>query len=624
MWVSKTDGWNKKTTPLEKFAIERIIQRCDYTEVISNKHRTSNGYTQLKELIRYCELTKRRSRSVNTLISLLKESKSNCVRQNISSDIIISKYFLEFKEYLQEIVEENLLENNRQPKLELLNSISHNLKIFEKQLDAFYFDALKNEFNLIEYSETKKVRRHIKRLSDLIDLLIPYLVFKGYSISTFSEVLRAWIIKKHHITIIKLLKFLDLKKTDYSFLQCFPENNEDTSRYIESLEKQLEIKVNKIKYKDIKKNFKNENSISKNGVNIQYNYSSLDPHNHIRTTFDSVLKDIVFKKERQSLSVFNDYFKYSFWSKSNTPIEKHKKANLKGDSINVSVRGRTLRETLTSISASDKNKFNFDKHDNFPNTKVEELNKAIYYYNLALGSKSIENSLSLLWTSLEVIQPYKISKADILAVQSFISKGLSIGAISRDIFSFASRLIQQNKVNENCLNGIGTKEFNCLESPQGLKDWFDWMRSSSTIKNFDPIKETSELLGFLHLELARPLSEGKQEFLLNRINNSQSSIEFQLVRIYSHRNKIVHSGDFINEYTNLWMHLEWYVGKMLAYFLIDIHFLDNNETLESSFIELDSDYKYLNSYLLKNKDKSIKDLPERIIELLFKHSWQSF
>jgi hypothetical protein len=72
------------------------------------------------------------------------------------------------------------------------------------------------------------------------------------------------------------------------------------------------------------------------------------------------------------------------------------------------------------------------------------------------------------------------------------------------------------------------------------------------------------------------------------------------------------------------MHLEWYVGKMLAYFLIDIHFLDNNETLESSFIELDSDYKYLNSYLLKNKDKSIKDLPERIIELLFKHSWQSF
>ena len=150
------------------------------------------------------------------------------------------------------------------------------------------------------------------------------------------------------------------------------------------------------------------------------------------------------------------------------------------------------------------------------------------------------------------------------------------------------------------------------------------MRSSSTIKNFDPIKETSELLGFLHLELARPLSEGKQEFLLNRINNSQSSIEFQLVRIYSHRNKIVHSGDFINEYTNLWMHLEWYVGKMLAYFLIDIHFLDNNETLESSFIELDSDYKYLNSYLLKNKDKSIKDLPERIIELLFKHSWQSF
>lgn len=51
MWVSKTEKWSPKASHLEKFAVERIIQRSDCNESISNRHRSSNGYTQLKELI---------------------------------------------------------------------------------------------------------------------------------------------------------------------------------------------------------------------------------------------------------------------------------------------------------------------------------------------------------------------------------------------------------------------------------------------------------------------------------------------------------------------------------------------------------------------------------------------
>ena len=42
---------------------------------------------------------------------------------------------------------------------------------------------------------------------------------------------------------------------------------------------------------------------------------------------------------------------------------------------------------------------------------------------------------------------------------------------------------------------------------------------------------------------------------------SRDSLDFQIQRIYVHRNQIIQFGDFINEYTNLWMNIEWYTGK---------------------------------------------------------------
>jgi hypothetical protein len=98
-------------------------------------------------------------------------------------------------------------------------------------------------------------------------------------------------------------------------------------------------------------------------------------------------------------------------------------------------------------------------------------------------------------------------------------------------------------------------------------------------------------------------------------------MEYQLDRIYLHRNQIVHSAKFINEYTNLWSHLEWYLGKLLAYCYI--YYFSNNcyqFEKEEPFIELDGDVKYLNSLISQNHNKPIKDI-EEIKELIFKHVW---
>ena len=100
MWVTRHSKWNYKSTKLEKFLVEKIIQRCDYDETISKKHRTINGFTQLIELIRLAELSKRRIRTLRSLSITIKESKSLFIKQNIVNDCIINKYFVDLKNFI--------------------------------------------------------------------------------------------------------------------------------------------------------------------------------------------------------------------------------------------------------------------------------------------------------------------------------------------------------------------------------------------------------------------------------------------------------------------------------------------------------------------------------------------
>lgn len=289
----------------------------------------------------------------------------------------------------------------------------------------------------------------------------------------------------------------------------------------------------------------------------------------------------------------------------------------------MNARARTLRDTLTKLA--HQNSYSFTDTDKIPFSDLKQLANSVYYYNLALGSKSIENSLSLLWTSLEAIHPYVIYTSDIIALQNFLSKGLSIGSYARDIHAFAVRFIQVNQQANGALRDLGTRNFRNIDTSEGLLDWYCWMKTVPDVKEIFPkIKNASELLAYQFKEIAHPIREETQEVMLNRLKHSSESIRFQLQRIYLHRNRIVHSGDMINEYTNLWMHLEWYVGKMLAYFIVESHLKKTSVDLASIYQDLESDQEYLLSYLDKNKNQRILELPDRVVKLLFKHSWLAY
>lgn len=153
-----------------------------------------------------------------------------------------------------------------------------------------------------------------------------------------------------------------------------------------------------------------------------------------------------------------------------------------------------------------------------------------------------------------------------------------------------------------------------------LLKWIEWLKNDpiNKFKQFDTI---SNLLAAEYSNTIRPLLEGKLSILQDRIIASKESIEFQLQRIYLHRNQIVHSGDYINEYTNLWIHLEWYIGKFLYYIILEIEIRKTYTNIEELFRNIESDFEYCISYLEKNRNKLCKD-SDKLINRFLSIDWQ--
>lgn len=610
MWVTRHSKWNYKTTKLEKFFVEKIIQRCDYDETISKKHRTVNGYTQLIELIKLAELSKKRIRTLRSLSITIKESKSQFIKQNIANDIIINKYFIDLKNFLINFNEEEAFKNDSLDKVEYL---IHSLKKHSIQLEKNYFISLINELKQIDFSETKELERNIENITKLVDLIIPYLLHRGYSISTLNEVLRRWIETKNHIDLDKFLGFFNKQENYYEILILLGNNSVVNSQLKNVIYKSGEGDIRKAS--EFINDFSSTKIFNPRDEVLYYSCSTSDPVSFVRNKYDFLLKNLVIQRDRKSLNIFTTFFKDAYWKKTPSSFKHYKNIVINGDPISVVSRKSTL---MLSLENNKYLAFNDESSLDFINN--ENLKKSIYYYNLALGSKSIENSLSLLWTTIETILPYRTHKADIENVRDIFSKVFGFGAITRDIQYLIKRIAIVNRVNKDCFKSIGIDTLPKNNTGKDLIIWLDWLKTDSLnkFKHFDAI---SSLLATEYMTTIKPLLSGKLSCILNRVTASKESIEFQLQRIYLHRNQIVHSGDYINEYTNLWIHLEWYIGKFLYFIVLETEINKTYNNTEEQFRHIESEFEYCYSYLEKNKNKQCKD-SDKFIKRFLEIDWQ--
>lgn len=344
----------------------------------------------------------------------------------------------------------------------------------------------------------------------------------------------------------------------------------------------------------------------------------------MRSIYDSGIKIYVSSKDRLSLNYFTHFFDNVYWRISKTK-HLYDKSRINIDPVNINARVSTLRGTLAKLAPDLGFKFSYD--DDLP--LIPEIHEATYFYNLALGSKSIENSLSLLWTSLETLIPYRTSEYDIENVRNFVCKSLSMGSIARHLVAFIERMIGVNNANQGKLDGLGIYAKFLKYSPNNISTWASWLCNSYAEGDpndpYDKLKDYSNLL-CRQFCLLNDQFTGKNgltvDSLIKRILTSEQLISYQLDRIYLHRNKIVHAGEFINEYSNLWAHLEWYVGKLLSFSTMNAILYRATDQIEI-FSKLEGDYQHLMNLLNKRRAEKISDNKD-IFSTLFEHTWQAF
>lgn len=619
MWIAKKDEWDSSHTDLTKYFIERLKQKVDYEETISNRHRTTNGFTLIAEVVEVAQLTQKRIKSIHRLISLINELNSKVLSSSLKNDFIIQNYHSDIIDYYQQINPAKLKDNGN-----LLSELISKSQIHLLRLESDYYNNIIFELKKIDFNSSQ-FKRNSDIIDSLIECLIPYLLHIGYSVTSISDMAYTYIKKDRGLlSPLRITNYFSNRIRHFCFL-IRVENNKPEIQAIFDYLKSRDISYTKVTYDDIKDFLFPDFDINSNECYYQIKHSTLDPHNYLRNIYEIGLKNHVAVKDRLSLQFFTNFFEKVYW-KFDTRKSKYQKTNIAIDPINVPNRKSTLIDTLDKVKRSYD--LEFDREIGIP--IIKELRDSLYYYNLALGSKSIENSLSLLWTSLETLLPYRLKSNDIENVQYFVSKSLSIGSIGREVTSFIQRYIDTNWRNGGSLEKLGLYTSYINYKPEGIRKWIDWLSTSfeETEDPYQLLQENSNLLckSFCNLnDKFTGKNDAKVESWLNRIENSQESIKYQLDRIYLHRNQIVHSGKFINEYSNLWNHLEWYVGKLLAFAVYK--YLDSEDknlfNKEQIFMQLEADVDLLTNLLENNKNLKINEI-KFAYTLIAKESWQFF
>src|SRR5690606_22295089 len=124
----------------------------------------------------------------------------------INNDLIINIYFQDLKNYIKNLNPEEELKSDN---LDKVRGILYNLKKFSLQLEKYYFINILIEFNKIDFKETKKIQRELIKISDLIDILIPFYLYKGYSINSLNEVFKRWVNNSYNINLSRFTKFFN-------------------------------------------------------------------------------------------------------------------------------------------------------------------------------------------------------------------------------------------------------------------------------------------------------------------------------------------------------------------------------------------------------------------------------
>lgn len=596
--------FNENHTIYSRVFIESMAQKIDYTENISKRIRSSNILVLVNEIITSCEMSLTREKTVHRLKGVLRETKEIQL-----TDPILKDYFKDICDYYNSFPIDSVDGNNKESSI---NRLLFKAKIHAKRLQKFYGEYLFKELSSFDFDNANYSTSKIQKILSLSSLFVSLLVWNGFSKGFIYTKIKTLAINKGAHNIISYLKDTFLTGArDYDFYLWFSKDHGEFINFFRDLDRMQIIHDEKV-----------ISILGRNDAHclVAGTISTIDPNSYFAKMYSSALRwgtifgSIGDNEFNSFIAEMNDasYFGFKNRAKYSNCNFKIKHEIIKADNrfCNLDFASNKIVPENSSLL-----KLYLDTHS---------INDSLYFYKQAFKVHSLESSISLLWTSLESFLPYRKKSSDIESIQEFVSKIISFGSFSRDIFSIANRVYETERTLQTGFfdeNDFLPKKNNC--SHEFLIQWFDYFASKiDDDKEKDPYSfftgKSDLLLNDLFLQHDF-IFKGNISKICNRIESSQNSIRHQIDRIYTHRNKVVHTGGSVNENIDVWNHLEWYVSKLL----FTVIFYNKEYGISDKkdiFMEIESEIDDVMNLLIKNKDQKItdnKDIIQRLLSITF-------
>ena len=200
----------------------------------------------------------------------------------------------------------------------------------------------------------------------------------------------------------------------------------------------------------------------------------------------------------------------------------------------------------------------------------------------------------------------RTNQPDIEIVQTNVAQAIALGAVGRRVNSTVQRLRTLGRANQ--WPYLGPSEASEYERV-GLCRWIMWLTDKNVADTQDDpflIFEADPLLARQYRTINETWSD--LGVLAKLISSSERNLRYQLDRLYLTRNTIIHSGHFGRTGTYQWIHLEWYVGKILAQAISTLDQPSGQLQADSRdlvFGELQGQYRSTVDYLSRHSSESI-------------------
>lgn len=533
-------------TDLSKYTIARLAQLVDPNETITYRAPAINACIALEELRALLgeQSSRKHSRDTNRtppsvpdaakdkqdaphIRTLLNEMLDKDIPCSVVNDPVVQAIRTtlpaRLKGYLTMVLGD----------AEVRSGIVHDVDRIWRDLTDEYYKTSIDLLGQIDW-RSKHFDTEAKTIERLLECIASQLIHRGYSLRFFEDV----------VSEMARLE-VDAYLTPLSILV---EVQSDTSYLVAFNGKASKDEVNLLKALDAKRlRWKNEDGKTK--YFRTFTAEGRDPTAAVSAALRRAFRHHHVRQNgipSRTLEIFSE--KLMWGEKAGGPVY-HQRDNLAGDPRFVRYRSNTVSRIL---DASDSSISTLDDH------VVKCVEDALYLYNQALFAPSLENSYILLWTALEVMSEFKQNTSVLRNVAALVSAAAGLGAFGRRVYSLA-RLCDHYGLR----SAFGSSLNQIQASEDSLSAWAEVL--CAEVSGPDDPYETlrqSPLCSYQYIRLQ--VQYKSVEDIQRRMRKSRKSAEMQVERLYIARNAMVHGGRFDEHSEDLWIHLECYVGTLIA------------------------------------------------------------